>query len=33
MAQAARHGFAAMRKRTITVNDKLQKGCRCVLAL
>jgi hypothetical protein len=31
MAQAARHGFAAMRKRT--VNDKLQKGCRCVLGL
>ena len=32
MAQAARHGFAAMRKRTVTVNDKMQKGYRYVLS-
>jgi hypothetical protein len=31
MAQAERHGFAAMRKRTVTVNDKMQKGYRYVL--
>jgi hypothetical protein len=33
MAQAARHGFAAMRKRTVTVNDKMQNGCHYVLSL
>ncbi len=32
MAQAARHGFVVMRKRIITVNDKMQKGYRYVLS-
>ena len=32
MAQATRHGFAAMRRRTVTVNDKMQKGYRYVLS-